>query len=128
MLCIERAVKGWNTPNETSCSNMSGDRSLCVCTGQVTTCSITLRRSQQQIILCVLENFLWKSLSVPQNFVAATSRRKSNQSEFVRLVVATKFFCREKVFTKILQCTRGDLLLRCIATTCCCNSSPSVYL
>ena len=32
-----------------------------------------------------------------------------------------------KIFTKILQYTRSDLLLRCVASPCCCNLSPSVY-
>ena len=32
-----------------------------------------------------------KNLSPQQNFVAATSRKKSNETEVVRLVAATKF-------------------------------------
>ena len=66
--------------------------------------------------------FLWKSLSPQQNFVAATCRRtkKSNQTEFVRLVAPTKFCCRKNdFFTKILRYTRSDLSLRRVAVTCC---------
>ena len=36
----------------------------------------------------------------PRNFVAATSRKKSNQTESVGLVVATKFCCSDKDFHK----------------------------
>ena len=42
-----------------------------------------------------------KSLSLQQNFVAATCCKKSNLTEFVRLVGATKFCCRDKDFHKI---------------------------
>ena len=44
--------------------------------------------------------FLWKSLSPQHNFVTTTSRKKSNQTEFVGLVAATKLCCREKDFRK----------------------------
>ena len=58
-------------------------------------------------------------------FVSATCPRttkKSNQTEFVRLVAATKSCCRKKdFFTKILPYTRSDLSLRCVAATCCFN-------
>ena len=63
-----------------------------------------------------------KSLSPQQNLVAATSRKKSNQTESVRLVAATNSVAATKVFTKILQYTRSDLLLQCaarhVAATC----------
>ena len=39
--------------------------------------------------------------ALQQNFVAATCCKKSNQTEFVRLVAATKFCCRDKDFHKI---------------------------
>ena len=32
-----------------------------------------------------------------------------------------------KIFTKILQCKGSVLSLQCVAATCCCNLSPSVY-
>ena len=65
--------------------------------------------------------FLWKSLSPQQNFVAATSRKKSNQTESVRLVAATNSAAATKIFTKILQYTRSDLALRRVASPCSCN-------
>ena len=34
---------------------------------------------------------MWKLLSQQQNFVAATSRTKSSQTELVQLAAATKF-------------------------------------
>ena len=64
-----------------------------MCTGQATSCSNKVRRhvAATNRFVCTGE-FLWKiSLSPQQNFVAATSRKKSNQTESVRLVAATKF-------------------------------------
>ena len=83
--------------------------------------------SEQQLALCVLEKFLWKSLSLQQNYVAATSHTNSVWFDFLQHVAATKFCCRAKIFTKILQYTWSDLLLRRAVATCCCNLSPSVY-
>ena len=93
-----------------------------MCTGRATSCSNKVRRhvAATNGFVCT-GDFLCKSLSPQQNFVAATSCKKSNQTESVRLVLATK------IFTKILQYTRSDLLLQCVAATCCCNLSPSVY-
>ena len=90
--------------------------------------------------------FLWKFLSPQHNFVAATSRKKSNHTEFVRLVAATKFCCIDKDFYKnspvhtkrfvaatcrrnvLLQLVAGPVHLDwSVAATCCCNFSPSVY-
>ena len=87
--------------------------------GQV---AATCRRhtTQRQIAPpCVLENFLWKSLSPRQNFVAATCPRtteKSNQTEFVRLVAATKSCWRKKIFSQKFSCTHE--------TICRCDVSP----
>ena len=61
------------------------------------------------------------------NFVTATSRKKSNQTESGRLVAATNSVAATKIFTKILQYTRSDLSLQRVAAICCCNLSPSVY-
>ena len=90
--------------------------------------------------------FLWKSLSLQQNFVTATCCKKSNQTEFVRLFTATKFCCRDKDFPKIspvhmkrliaAMCRRNVLLQLVVgpvhmewsvATSCCFNLSGSVY-
>ena len=99
-----------------------------MCTGRVTSCSNKVRRhvTATNRFVCTGE-FLWKSLSLWQNFVAATSRKKSNQTESVRLVAATKFCCSDKDFYKVLHYTRSDLSLQRVAATCCCNLSPSVY-
>ena len=66
------------------------------------------------------EEFLWKSLSPQQNFVAATCRKKSNQTEFVWLVTATTFHCTDKDFHKnSLVHTKWF-----VPATCPCNVSP----
>ena len=64
--------------------------------------------------------FLRKSLSLQH--VA-----KKNQTEFVRLVAATKFCCRENFSPKYLLYTRSHLSIRCVAATCCCNYSPDLH-
>ena len=63
--------------------------------------------------------FLWKSLTPQQNFVGATYHKKSNQTELVQLVAARKFICRDKDFHKILQDSRSNLSLWCVAATSC---------
>ena len=70
-------------------------------TGRATSCSNTVRWhvAVTNRFVCTGE-FLGKSLSLQRNFVAATSRKKSNQTEFVRLVAATKFCCSDKDFHK----------------------------
>ena len=44
--------------------------------------------------------------------LTATSRKKSNRTEFVRLVAATNSVAATKIFTKILQYTQSDLSLQ----------------
>ena len=58
-----------------------------MCTGRATSCSNKVRR--HVAATNSTGEFLWKSLSPKQNFVAATSGKKSSQTEFVRLVAAT---------------------------------------
>ena len=72
-----------------------------VCTGRVNSCSNTLglHVAATNRFACTGE-FVWKSLSLQQNFDVATSRKKSNQTEFVRFVAATKFFCSHKDLQK----------------------------
>ena len=55
------------------------------------------------------------------------SQKKSNQTEFVRLVAGTKFCCRGKFSPKNLLYTGSHLSLRCVAATCCCNYSPDLH-
>ena len=97
-----------------------------MCTGRANSCSNKARRhiAATNRFVCTGE-FLLKSLSPEQNFVAATSRKKSNQTESVRLVAATKFCCSDKDFHKFLQYTRSDLSLQHVAATC--NLPPGVY-
>ena len=96
-----------------------------MCTGLATSCSNTLRRyvAATNHFVCIGE-FLWNSLSPQQNFVAATRRKKSNQTEVVRLVEATKFCCSDKDFHKKFSSTtkrfvaatcRRDMLLQLVA-------------
>ena len=84
-----------------------------MCTGRATSCSNKVRRhvAATNCFVCT-EEFLLKSLSPQQNFVAATSRKKSNRTEFVRLVAATNSVAATKIFTKILQYTQSDLSLQ----------------
>ena len=56
-------------------------------------------------------------------FVAAISRRKSNQFEFVRLVAATKFCCSDNDF----DLNSPVHTKRFVAATCCSDMSPRVY-
>ena len=79
--------------------------------------------SQRQIASCVQEKFWENLLSPQQNFVVATNRKKSNQTEFVRLVAATKFFCSNKDFHKnppvrTERFVAADVLPRRVGTTC----------
>ena len=123
------------------------NRRFKVGTHLATSCSNTLQRhvAATNRFVCAGQ-FLWKSLSPQHNFVTTTSRKKSNQTEFVRLVAATKLCCREKDFRKnspvhtrrfvvatcrrnvFLQLVDGPLHMEwSVAATCCCNLSPSVY-
>ena len=56
-------------------------------------------RGDRSLLVCTRE-FLLKSLSPKQNFVAGRSRKQSNQTEFVWLVGATKFCWSDKDFYK----------------------------
>ena len=89
--------------------------------------------------------FVWKCLSLQHNFAAAICYKNSNQTEFMRLVEATKFCCRDKDFQKISPLHLKRLvtaMYRCnmclqlvagpvhkewsVAATCCCNWSPDL--
>ena len=84
----------------TSCNNSSRRQiTPCVQVGRLVAATRWGDTSQRQIASCVLENFC-ENLSPQQNFTTATSRKKSNQTEFVRLVAATKFCCSDKDFHK----------------------------
>ena len=92
-------------------------------TDRATSCSNTVRRHVAATNRFVCTEVLWKSLSPQENFVAATSRKKSNQAEFVRLVAATKFFCSNKDFHKnppvrTKRFVAADVSPRRVGTTC----------
>ena len=80
--------------------------------------------SQRQITSCVLENFCETLCLRNRILVVATRRKKSNQTEVVRLVEATKFCCSDKDFHKKFSSTtkrfvaatcRRDMLLQLVA-------------
>ena len=81
--------------------------------------SLCVYRSRDKLLqqFARSREFLWKSLSQQQSFVAATSRRNSVWFDFVRLVVATKFCFGDRDFHKNWL----------VAATCCCNLSPGVF-
>lgn len=86
---------------------------------------------------------MWKSLSLKQSFVPATSCTNSVSFDFLRLVAATKFCSRDKDFHKNLDSSthemicRSNVLLQLFAgpvhkewfvmATFCWNLSPSVF-
>ena len=100
-----------------------------VCTGRVTSCSYKVRRhvAATNRFVCTGE-FLWKSLSPQQNFVAATSCKKSNQTESVWLdTCGDKFCCSNKDFHKnspvhakrfVAATCRRDMLLQLCRLVC----------
>lgn len=74
-----------------------------MCTGRkISYCSKLRGTLQQQIGSCVLDNFC------------------KNLCQFS--VMKTKI-----IIAKLFQYRRGDLSLRSVAATCCCDSSPSVF-
>ena len=56
--------------------------------------------------------FLWKSLLLQKNFVAATSRTNSVWFEFLRLAAATKFCCGDKDFHRTSP-VHSEAICRC---------------
>ena len=70
-----------------------------VCTCRATSCRITLQWhiTVTNPFMCT-GKCLWKSLSLQQNFVAATSHTKSVWFDFLQHAAATKFRYRDKDF------------------------------
>ena len=106
-------------------------------TGGATSCSNTVRRhvAATNRFMCTGE-FLWKSLSPQRNFVTATSHKKSNQTESVQLVAATKFCCSNKdvhknspVHTKpfVTETCRLTVLLQLVAQCVLTFKQESMY-
>ena len=82
-----------------------------MCTGPATSCSNKLRRhvAATNRFVCAGEVW-WKSLSLQQSFVAATSRTNSVWFDFLWLVAETDFHKNSPAHTK-----------RFVAATCRCN-------
>ena len=99
-----------------------------MCTGRATSCSNKVRRhvATTNSFVCTGE-FLWKSLSPKQNFVAATSRKKSSQTEFVRLVAATSVAYTRSDSRSLQRVASTYMLLQlvawCVPTLRVCNNS-----
>ena len=99
-----------------------------MCTGRVTSCSNKGRpTSQQQIVSCVLENFC-ENLCLRDRILLLQQVAKNQiRLNLCDLLWRQNSVAATKIFTKILQYTRSDLLLQCVASPCCCNLSPNVY-
>ena len=82
-------------------------------TGRATSCSNTVRQhvAATNCFVCTGE-FLGKSLSLQWNFVAATSHKNQIRLKLCDLLRQQNSVTATKIFTKILQYTRSDLLLR----------------
>ena len=72
------------------------------------------------VTYCLVCNWecLWKSLSLQHNFVTSTSHTNSVWFDFLKLVTATKFCCRDKDFHKNspVHMKRFDNMLRQLVT------------
>ena len=81
----------------------------------IASCSNMLRRhiAATNNFVCTGEIW-WKSLSLQQNFVAATSHTNSVWFDFLQHVAATKFCCRDRDFQKNFPVHTK----RFVATTC----------
>ena len=87
-------------------------------TGRATSCSNTVRRhiAATNRFVCTGE-FLGKSLSLQRNFVAATSCKKSNQTEIVQLnCCSDKIQLQRQRFSQKFSSTHDAI--------CCCDVSP----
>ena len=111
-----------------SCSNKSRWQiTLCVQVRRLVAATCCGDTSQRQIASCVREKFC-ENLCLCNRIL---SPRKVAQilSDliFCNMLLRQNSAAETKIFTKILKYTRSDLSLLCVAATCCCNLSPSVY-
>ena len=88
--------KGWNT----LCSKLQQHVAATDHIEQLVAATHCNDTSQQQITLCVLENFCEKSLTLQQNSVSATRWTNSVWFDFLQHFAATKFCCGDKDFHK----------------------------
>ena len=89
-----------------------------------TRCSDT---SQRQIASCVLENFC-ENLCL-RNIILLLQQVAKNQirQNLCDLLLRQNSVAETKIFTKSFLYTRGDLSLRRVAVTYCCNQSTNLY-
>ena len=117
LICTVLSYKGRYTLGDKLQQQVAAtDHSMC--RGPSTSCSNTLRRhvATTNRLVCTGE-FLRKSFSLQQSFVAATSRTNSVWFDFLRLVVVTKLCCGDKDFHK----NSPAHTKRFVAATCRCN-------
>ena len=95
-----------------------------VCTGPATSCSNMLRRhiAATNRFVCTAE-ILWKSLSLQQNFVTATSRTDSVWFDFFAACCCDKILLQGQRFSQKFSSTheaicRCDVSQRHVAATC----------
>ena len=78
-------------------------------------------------LLKISSSFVWACI-LQGSRVFCNKLQEFNQISLVcNLLRRQNSISETKIFTKILQYARGDLLLRLLAATCCCNMSPCVF-
>ena len=94
-----------------------------VYTGLATSCSNMLRRhiAATNHFVCTRE-FLWKSLSPQQNFLAITSCTNSVWFDFLQHVAVTKVCCRDKDFQKNSPVHPKQPVTTCVPTFMLCST------
>ena len=76
---------------------------------------------QRQIAWCVLDDFC-------ENLCRCNKSHNFSLTWFFATCCSDKMLLRRQRFSqKIIQYTRSDLLLRRVASPCCCNYSPDLY-
>ena len=100
----------------TSCSNKSWRQiTLCV---QVGWLNAATHHSDKSLT----REFLWKSLSPQQNFIAITSCTNSVWFDFLQHVAATKVCCRDKDFQKNSPVYPKQPVTTCVPTFMLCST------
>ena len=83
--------------------------------------------SQRQIASCVMFFLCVKIFFSAREFCRSNMAQKIKSDNFCDLLRRQNSVAETKIFTKILQYTRSDLSLRCVAATCYCNWSPDLF-
>ena len=94
-----------------------------VCTGGMTSCSNMLQRhiAATNHFMCNRE-FLWKSLSLQQNFIAVTSCTNSVWFDFLQHIATTKDCYRDKDFQKNSPVHSKRPVTMCVQTFMLCST------